>query len=73
MPTLAEYLEHWVVLAKSCVIGTISGALPGGGATIAAFLAYGEAARYSKKPERFGNGAVDGLMAAEASIWKRFL
>jgi len=67
MPTFAEYLEHWVVLAKSCVIGTISGALPGGGATIAAFLAYGEAARTSKHPEKFNNGAVDGLMAAEAS------
>jgi len=45
----------------------LSGALPGGGATIASFLAYGEAARSSKHPERFGKGAVDGLMATEAS------
>jgi len=67
LPTVAEYKENWWTLLKSCVIGTLSGALPGGGATIASFLAYGEAARSSKHPERFGKGAVDGLMATEAS------
>ncbi len=67
LPTIAEYKEHWWTLTKSCVIGTLSGALPGGGATIASFLAYGEAARSSKNPERFGKGAIDGLMATEAS------
>lgn len=67
LPTIAEYKENWWTLTKSCVIGTLSGALPGGGATIASFLAYGEAARSSKHPERFGKGAIDGLMATEAS------
>jgi putative tricarboxylic transport membrane protein len=67
LPKLSEYTEHWAVLAKSSVIGTIAGSLPGGGATIASFLAYGEAARSSKHPERFGKGAIDGLMATEAA------
>ncbi len=67
MPKLSEYLEHWLVLLKSSVIGTLVGALPGAGATIASFLAYGEANRSSKNPEKFGNGAIDGLMATEAA------
>jgi len=68
MPTLAVYKENWFnLLIRSPIIGTIIGALPGAGATIASFLAYGEAARVSKEPEKFGHGAVDGLIAAECA------
>lgn len=67
MPKVSEYKENWLILTKSSIIGTIVGALPGAGATIASFLAYGEAARSSKHPEKFGNGAIDGLMATESS------
>jgi putative tricarboxylic transport membrane protein len=66
-PGWSVFTRDWFNLTRSSVIGTIVGALPGAGATIAAFLAYGEAARTSKEPDRFGHGAVDGLMAAEAS------
>jgi putative tricarboxylic transport membrane protein len=67
MPKFSEFKRNWPTLIKSPIIGTIVGALPGAGATIAAFLAYGEAARSSKHPEKFGNGAVEGLMAAESA------
>ncbi|NWF93531.1 MAG: tripartite tricarboxylate transporter permease [Syntrophaceae bacterium] len=67
MPRVSEFKRHWLILTKSPIIGTVIGALPGAGATIAAFLAYGEAARSSKNPEKFGHGAVDGLMAAECA------
>jgi putative tricarboxylic transport membrane protein len=67
LPTLSEYKENWKILTKSSVIGTIVGALPGAGATIASFLAYGEASRSSKHPEKFGKGAIDGLMATESA------
>lgn len=67
MPKFSEFKKNWPTLTKSPIIGTIVGALPGAGATIAAFLAYGEAARTSKHPEKFGNGAVEGLMAAESA------
>jgi putative tricarboxylic transport membrane protein len=66
-PKLTEFNKNAVNLTRSSIIGTIVGALPGAGATIAAFLAYGEAARTSKNPEKFGNGAADGLMAAESA------
>ena len=67
MPKFSLFRKNWFNLIRSPIIGTIVGALPGAGATIASFLAYGEAARTSKEPEKFGHGAVDGLMAAECA------
>ncbi|MEW6674176.1 MAG: tripartite tricarboxylate transporter permease [Thermodesulfobacteriota bacterium] len=66
-PKFSLYRQNWFNLLRSSCIGTVVGALPGAGATIASFLAYGEAARSSKHPEKFGNGAVDGLMASESA------
>ncbi len=68
LPPFSLFRKYWLTMIRSPIIGTIVGALPGAGATIAAFLAYGEAARTAKhEPEKFGKGAVEGLMAAEAA------
>ena len=67
LPKLSLFRRHWFNLVRSPIIGTIVGALPGAGATIASFLAYGEAARTAKEPEKFGKGSVEGLMAAESA------
>jgi len=48
-------------------LGTVIGAMPGLGATVAAFIAYGEARRTSKKPEEFGKGSLQGIAAPEAA------
>ena len=53
--------------AKSSVIGVLIGMLPGGGASMASFVAYAEAKRVSKKPEEYGNGSHEGLAAAESA------
>jgi putative tricarboxylic transport membrane protein len=53
--------------AIGAVIGAIEGATPGAGGTIAAFLAYNEAKRWSKKPEEFGKGSVEGVAAPECA------
>jgi putative tricarboxylic transport membrane protein len=50
-----------------CVIGTLEGLMPGAGGTIAAFIAYNEAKRWSKEPEKFGHGSEEGVAAPEAS------
>ena len=57
----------WKPFAKSSVIGTAVGALPGAGAAMAAFLAYSEARRSSPQPERFGRGAIEGIVAPEVA------
>ena len=49
------------------VIGTFEGMMPGGGGAVAAFLAYNEARRWSKDPEKFGKGSPEGIAAPEAA------
>ncbi|MDX6804712.1 tripartite tricarboxylate transporter permease [Terrihabitans rhizophilus] len=48
-------------------IGTFDGVTPGGGATLASFLSYNEARRWSKHPEEFGKGSPEGIAAPEAA------
>ena len=46
--------------------GTISGALPGAGSSMAAMASYSLARRFSKHPEEFGKGSLEGIAAPEA-------
>ena len=50
---------------RSSGIGVVIGVLPGLGATLAAFLSYSEARRWSKTPENFGKGEISGVVASE--------
>jgi len=61
--TVKIIAKHKVTLLKSAVVGTIVGALPGAGADIAAWVAYGVEKRTSKNSEEFGKGAIDGVIA----------
>jgi len=65
-PMCKEVLRRWVVTLEACVIGIIVGIMPGVGGNVATFIAYNEAKRISKKPEEFGKGSYDGLIAPEA-------
>ncbi|MEO7742566.1 MAG: tripartite tricarboxylate transporter permease [Usitatibacter sp.] len=56
-----------VNLARSSLIGTVVGILPGAGGSIASLVAYSEAKRVAKHPERFGKGEPDGVLATESS------
>ena len=55
------------LLAWSSILGTLVGIIPGAGASISAFVAYGEAKRISKHPEEFGRGSYEGVVAPEAA------
>lgn len=65
--TWPEFRSSARTIARSSVIGTVIGAIPGAGAVIAAFVGYAEAHRRSKNPELFGKGALEGVAAAEAA------
>lgn len=56
-----------IQLAWSSLLGTAVGIIPGAGASISAFVAYGEAKRISKNPEAFGKGSYEGVAAPEAA------
>jgi putative tricarboxylic transport membrane protein len=67
LPSLTEILECKWTLLRSYIIGTIIGILPGVGATTASFFGYNEAVRFSKHPEKFGTGILEGVAACEAA------
>lgn len=64
---VAEFLTYWKTVLRSSLIGSVIGALPGIGASMAAFVGYGTARKYSKTPEKFGHGMLDGVAAPEAA------
>jgi TctA family transporter len=56
----------WSILRGS-VLGTAIGALPGAGADIAAWMSYAVSKRFSRTPEKFGTGHVEGIVEAGAA------
>ncbi|MBB4932999.1 putative tricarboxylic transport membrane protein [Lipingzhangella halophila] len=65
--TIRYVLSRPLNLGRSAVIGTFVGMLPGAGGNVANLVAYNEAKRASKTPERFGKGEVDGVVAPETA------
>ena len=47
---------------RGSVIGTVIGALPGAGADIAAWISYAVSKKFSKEPEKFGTGHIEGIV-----------
>ncbi|MFZ4450960.1 tripartite tricarboxylate transporter permease [Salibacterium aidingense] len=66
-PRFVDYWKHKWLLVKSSIIGLLIGSLPGTGPTIASWIGYNEAKRKSKTPERFGEGAEEGIISSESS------
>ncbi len=66
-PTLKDYIFCLPTIIKSGLIGCFIGAIPGAGGDIACFVAYSEAKRSSKHPEKFGTGIIEGIAAPEAA------
>ncbi len=66
-PSLGELLAHKIAVVRSIIIGFFCGILPGIGATLAAFMGYNEAVRWSKKPEEFGTGKLEGVISSETA------
>lgn len=67
LPTRKEFTRLMPNITRSSIIGTFIGIIPGIGGDPAAFMAYNEAMRWSKHPEKFGTGIMDGIVAPEAS------
>ena len=64
--TLKQFKECLPTIFRGGLIGIGLGAIPGIGGAPAAFLSYSEARRKSKTPEKFGQGALEGVAAAES-------
>jgi TctA family transporter len=62
-----EIPRHWWLVIRTSVIGAVVGMIPGLGGSAAAWLCYGHAVQSSKTPERFGKGAIEGVIAPETA------
>jgi len=65
--TFQEWRRSAGPWCRGTLIGFASGVLPGSGATLATFLAYGVEKRIAKNPKEFGRGAIEGVAAPEAA------
>lgn len=59
--------RYWVNFLRGSALGTAIGALPGAGADIAAWVSYAMAKRFSREPEKFGTGHVEGVVESTAA------
>lgn len=67
LPSRDDIRRTWKTILRSSGIGTIIGILPAEGTTVAAIMGYNEAKRWSKYPEEFGKGAIEGIAGPEAA------
>jgi putative tricarboxylic transport membrane protein len=64
--TWRELPKYWRTFIRSAVIGFWMGFKPGG-ATPASFMSYAFAKRFSRHPEQFGRGTIEGVVAPETA------
>jgi putative tricarboxylic transport membrane protein len=64
---IAEILSRPFLLLWSSVIGVWIGVLPAIGGSAANIMAYDQAKKFSRHPEKFGSGIPEGIIASESS------
>ena len=67
LPSLDDFKNTWKTILRSSFIGSFIGVLPAEGGTVASLIGYSEAKRWSKDPEQFGKGSIEGITGAEAA------
>ena len=64
---MQDWAEAKWAMVRGSVIGFFVGLLPGGGAVIGSMISYAVEKRVSKHPEKFGQGAIEGVAGPEAA------
>ncbi|MDH3639070.1 MAG: tripartite tricarboxylate transporter permease, partial [Gammaproteobacteria bacterium] len=67
MTSLKANLRRWKALTIGSVVGIFVGLIPGAGGQIAGLVAYDQTKKLSSRPEKFGEGEPDGVIAAESA------
>jgi TctA family transporter len=62
-----EVFRNFGLFVRSSVIGTVIGAIPGVGSSVAGFVAYGHASQSARNTTKFGKGDIRGVLAPEAA------
>ncbi|MBP7062559.1 tripartite tricarboxylate transporter permease [Ferrovibrio sp.] len=65
--TKEDWRRSWKPWLRGSAIGFPFGALPAGGAEVPTFLSYFVEKKFSRHPEEFGHGAIEGVAGPEAA------
>ncbi len=64
---IKQLITKPVLMIRSSLLGVLIGIIPGAGGNIASLVSYNEAVRWSKHPEEFGKGNIEGIAATESA------
>lgn len=67
LPSWQDWRDSAKPIARGSILGFFLGILPGGGALISSFVSYAIEKRFSKHPDKFGKGAIEGVAGPEAA------
>ncbi|WP_095159653.1 tripartite tricarboxylate transporter permease [Pseudomonas sp. Irchel 3E13] len=67
LPSKEDYRRSWKPILRGTGLGALLGVLPGGGAMLGSFASYMVEKRLAKQPERFGQGAIEGVAGPESA------
>jgi len=67
LPSAKDWMVSIFPIIRGTLVGFFLGVLPGGGVTVASFTSYAVEKRFSKHPEKFGTGAIEGVAGPEAA------
>ncbi len=67
LPTRKDWMDSKGAILRGSTIGFFLGVLPGGGAIISSFVSYAVEKKFSKHPEKFGTGVIEGVAAPESA------
>lgn len=67
LPNKEDWRQSAKPIGRGSLLGFFLGILPGGGAVVASFVSYAVEKRFSRHPERFGKGAIEGVAGPESA------
>lgn len=67
LPRMAEMLRMKATFIRGTIVGILVGIVPGAGATVSSFVAYGIEHQYGKNGKALGSGAPEGIVAAKSA------
>jgi putative tricarboxylic transport membrane protein len=67
LPDKKDLKDSAIPIIRGSLLGFFIGILPGCGATICSFVSYSVEKRFSKHPEKFGKGAIEGVAGPESA------
>jgi putative tricarboxylic transport membrane protein len=66
-PTAKDLSSSIAPIIRGTILGFLIGIIPGGGTVLASFMSYGIEKKFSKSPDKFGTGMIEGVAGPEAA------